>query len=84
MWALFLMIYMDLSQDKNAIIFDWQDTAKYILNNLADKNGVKIRFKQYESDQLKSCIIRNERHISNNTNAYTLQQEYRNEYISKE
>ena len=74
----------DLSRDKDAIIFDWKDTAQDMLNKLNDKIGVKIRFKQYESGQLKSCIIKNERHISNNTNAYTLQQEYRNGYISIE
>jgi len=73
-----------LSRDKNAIIFDWRATAQDILSKLKDKEGVKIRFKQYESGQLKSCIIKNERHISNNTDAYTLQQEYRNGYISIE
>ncbi|MCI8517242.1 MAG: hypothetical protein HFG75_10305 [Hungatella sp.] len=73
-----------LSRDKDTIIFDWEDTAKKILDKLKDRTGVKIRFKQYESGQLKSCIIENERHISNNTNSYTLQQEYRNGYISIE
>lgn len=72
------------SGNGDVLIFDWKDTAKEILNKLKDNTGVKIRFKQYESGQLKSCVIKNERHISNNMDAYVLQHEYREGYISKE
>ena len=63
-------------------IFNWKDTAQYILRNLKDNKCVRIRFRKFEEAQLTASIIYNERHLANNKDAYVLQQEYRNEYIS--
>ena len=75
-----------ISSDSNgdSLLFDWKETAKQILEKLDDKQDVKIRFKQYESGQLRSCMIKNERHLVNNMDAYVLQSEYRKNYISME
>lgn len=63
-------------------IFDWKDTARYILHKLTDNECVRIRFRKFEEGQLTASIIKNERHLANNKDAYVLQQEYREGYIS--
>lgn len=67
---------------EDSFFFEWKKTAGKILEKLKDNKDVKIRFKQYEAGQMKSCIIGNERVISNNIDAYVLQQEYWDGYIS--
>lgn len=70
------------ADSEGAFIFDWKDTAQYILRNLTDNKCVRIRFRKFEEDQLRASIIKNERYLANNTDAYVLQQEYRDGYIS--
>lgn len=71
----------DEDKDKD-FIFDWRNTANEMLKELTDHEHVKIRYKQFEKRQMKTSVIKNERHLINNTAAYVLQQEYREEFIS--
>lgn len=68
----------------DGFLFDWKSIAKEMLENLKDIEAVKIRFKKFESKQLTASIIKNERHLINNTDAYVLDHEYREEYISRD
>lgn len=67
---------------EGTFIFDWADTARHILHNLMDNKCVRVRFRKFEEDQLTASIIKNERHLANNKDAYILQKEYRDDYIS--
>lgn len=70
------------ADSEGTFIFDWKDTARHILRELKDNECVRIRFRKFEEDQLTASIINNERHLANNKDAYVLQQEYRDGYIS--
>ncbi len=70
------------ADSEGTFIFDWKDTARHILCELKDNECVRIRFRKFEEDQLTASIINNERHLANNKDAYVLQQEYRDGYIS--
>lgn len=71
-----------LAADDIDFIFDWKATANKILEDLTDKEKTKVRYKQFEIEQMKCNMIKNEQHLINNTGAYVLQQEYREEFIS--
>lgn len=80
-----------IAREDAGFIFDWEKTAEDILEKLKDKgaenaikNNLKIRYKQYEEEQLRASIIRNERYLKNDTSPYALHQEYRDEYVSLE
>lgn len=70
------------AESKGTFIFDWKDTARHILRNLMDNKCVRICFRKFEEDQLTASIINNERYLANITDAYVLQQEYRDGYIN--
>lgn len=81
-----------IAGENEDFMFNWKETAEEILEKLKDKgdkgeedkikNSLRIRYKQYEEDQLRANIIKNEAYLINNTSLYALQQEYRDEYVS--
>lgn len=61
----------------------WEEAAEGILGQLSDKTNVKIRYKEYNEKQMKGGIVNNVKNLNNNTDAYVLLKEYREDYISE-
>lgn len=62
----------------------WEETAEEILRQISDKAYIKIRYKEYSEEQMKGGIVNNVKKLANNTDAYVLLKEYREDYISEE
>lgn len=62
----------------------WEEVAENILRQLSDKKHVKIRYKEYNEEQMKGGIVNNVKNLDNNTDAYMLLKEYREDYISED
>ncbi len=62
----------------------WEGVAEDILGQMSDKEHVKIRYKEYSEKQMKGGIVNNVKNLDNNTDAYVLLKEYREDYISED
>lgn len=62
----------------------WEKVAENILGKLSMKKNVKIRYKKYSEEQMKAGIVENVKHLDNNIDAFLLEKEYRDDYITIE
>lgn len=60
----------------------WEKVAKDILDNLSEKRNVKIRYKKYNVEQMRAGIVNNVINLDNNIDAFMLDKEYRDDYIT--
>ena len=71
-----------ISRDYDEHKFNWKRDAKDILNKLEDKNSMKIRYKEFVPDQINASMIGYQKKLIDNSDAFVLPQEYREEYYS--
>ena len=71
-----------ISRDYDEHKFNWKRDAKDILNKLEDKNSMKIRYKEFVPDQINASMIGYQKKLIDNSDAFVLPQEYREEYHS--
>lgn len=72
-----------ISKDYDDHKFDWKKDAENILKDLKDKNCMKIRYKEFEPDQVNASMVGYQKKLIDNSDAFVLPQEYREEYYSQ-
>lgn len=73
------MISLDYDDHK----FNWKKDAENILKALKDKEFVKIRYKEFEPDQVNASMIGYQKKLIDNSDAFVLPHEYREEYYPR-
>lgn len=63
--------------------FDWKEDAKNILKELKDNSSMKVRYKEFEAEQVNASMIGYQKKLIDNDDAFVLPQEYREEYYPK-
>ncbi len=73
-----------ISKDYDDHKFNWKKDAENILKDLKDKNFMKIRYKEFVPAQVNASMIGYQKKLIDNSDAFVLPQEYREEYYPNE
>lgn len=69
-----------ISKDYDEHKFDWKKNAENIIKDLKDNRCMKIRYKEFVAAQVNASMIGYQKKIIDNSDAFVLPQEYREEY----